>query len=151
MYPAGGFGVHADGEAHGGRRKSKVTGGADVDAVSLKELREIFAGPRKSSSACVSGEDDVGGVSREPFNGGQAAANYFVGPRKSAVAMCGVGVSGSNGGVGDDAAAGRAAAFDGELAVVVPAGKAMRRRGEQQPFWLARKPVTKTMQRRGEQ
>ena len=45
--PADGFGVHADGEACGGRRKSKVTVGADVDAVLLKELWESFDGLAK--------------------------------------------------------------------------------------------------------
>lgn len=48
---------------------------------------------------------------------GQAAAKYFAGPRKSVVAMLGEGVSGSNGGVGDSAVEGRAAAFHaGEFA-----------------------------------
>ena len=42
VYPVEGFGLHADGEARGGRRKSKMTVGAGVDAVSLKELRGRF-------------------------------------------------------------------------------------------------------------
>ena len=57
VYPAEGFGVHVhvDGEAQGGRRKSKVTVGADVGAVLLKELWGRSRRARKSRGPPASG------------------------------------------------------------------------------------------------
>lgn len=75
MYLAADFGVYIDGGARGGWLESKEAVGADVDAVWVKGLRgKHLSSSRKSSSAVVSGEDDVGCVSRAPVGGGEGAA-----------------------------------------------------------------------------
>lgn len=66
---------------------------------------------RKSSFAGVSGEGDADGAGREPIGGKASGSKLFVWPRKSAFSMCGVGVSGCNGGAGADSAAERTTAF----------------------------------------